>query len=202
MRELHLLTLPFDPATGGFDEQALRLHLLGRELIRAEPSFFVHEGQPFWTVAVESRPLPEPEAPPQRQDRADEPPPRRSRELDPAGRQRYGRLVAWRRQAAEREGVPPYVIFTNAQGTELAERAPRTLEALGQVQGIGRKRVQRHGAAILEVLHGPAAGRAEGAAAVRAVDGHDPLAAGACPGRSRRTNSMPGSTGCRPARTP
>ena len=74
--------------------------------------------------------------------------------LDETERARYDRLLVWRRETSRRDGVPPYVLLNNRQTLELARRAPRSLEGLGQVKGVGKKRVARHGVAILETLHG------------------------------------------------
>ena len=57
MCDVRIFTLAFDPATGLFDESPLRGWLAQRELIRAEPQSFVHDGRPSWTVYVEARPL-------------------------------------------------------------------------------------------------------------------------------------------------
>ena len=59
MREIHVLTVPFDPATRTFDDTAVRRHLASRELVRAEPELLVYEGRPMWSIYLETQPLPE-----------------------------------------------------------------------------------------------------------------------------------------------
>ena len=46
MREIKVMSLMLDPGTGLFDDGPLRAYLAGRELLRVEPSFFVHQGTP------------------------------------------------------------------------------------------------------------------------------------------------------------
>ncbi len=58
----------------------------------------------------------------------------------------------WRSATAHREGVPPYVILTNRQLVEIVQRLPRSVTALGEIHGLGDKKLQRHGQAILMAL--------------------------------------------------
>lgn len=64
------------------------------------------------------------------------------------------RLRAWRRQRAQDDGVPAYVVFSDATLAELAERKPSDADELLRVPGMGRKRVDRYGDDVLEVLAG------------------------------------------------
>jgi ATP-dependent DNA helicase RecQ len=61
-------------------------------------------------------------------------------------------LKAWRREAARAQGVPAYVIFHDATLAEIARRAPGDLEALGEVPGIGARKLERYGEALLRVV--------------------------------------------------
>jgi len=57
-----------------------------------------------------------------------------------------------RRKLAAEAGVPPYVIFHDSTLREIAERKPRDLDALGQVQGVGAVKLERYGQAMLDAL--------------------------------------------------
>ncbi|RMF80592.1 MAG: DNA helicase RecQ [Nitrospirae bacterium] len=69
----------------------------------------------------------------------------------------WERLRATRRQLAEEQGVPPYVIFHDATLLEMAKRRPATPEALLEVSGVGEAKLARYGEAFLEALRGAAA---------------------------------------------
>ncbi|MSQ84727.1 MAG: hypothetical protein EXR77_17955 [Myxococcales bacterium] len=72
--------------------------------------------------------------------------------------------------------MPPYVLCSNRQAFELARRAPASLQALGEIKGFGRKTVETHGAAILEVLHGAQPQRgSDRPDPVQKMDGDDPV---------------------------
>jgi superfamily II DNA helicase RecQ len=73
-------------------------------------------------------------------------------ELDAATFAVFSRLREARKALADREGMPPYALFTNEQLAEVARRLPRTLTALREVPGIGEVRAERYGAAVLAVI--------------------------------------------------
>ena len=57
-----------------------------------------------------------------------------------------------RRKLAADAGVPPYVVFHDSTLREIAERKPRDLNALAEVQGVGAAKLERYGEAMLAVL--------------------------------------------------
>jgi ATP-dependent DNA helicase RecQ len=61
-------------------------------------------------------------------------------------------LRAWRRERAAEQHVPPYVIFHDATLAEIARRRPKSSDALKGVSGVGQSKLQRYGAAVLELV--------------------------------------------------
>jgi ATP-dependent DNA helicase RecQ len=50
--------------------------------------------------------------------------------------------------------VPPYVIFHDSTLIALASRRPRSMNELGDIPGMGQKKMERYGPAVLAVLAG------------------------------------------------
>ncbi|WP_283135629.1 ATP-dependent DNA helicase UvrD2 [Rhizohabitans arisaemae] len=67
-------------------------------------------------------------------------------------------LRAWRRVAAEQAKIPPYVVFTDLTLQAIAERVPASERDLLAIAGVGRVKLERYGAAVLQILreHGTA----------------------------------------------
>ncbi len=61
-------------------------------------------------------------------------------------------LRALRRRLAEEEGVPPFVIFSDATLHDMVERRPTTQTGFLAVAGVGRVKAERYGEAFLEVV--------------------------------------------------
>ena len=61
-------------------------------------------------------------------------------------------LRTHRKTRAEKEGVPPYVIFHDATLMEMIEIQPQTLAELSSINGIGSARLEKYGEEFLNLL--------------------------------------------------
>ncbi len=74
--------------------------------------------------------------------------------LENPARGRLGRLKEWRKKRAAARGVDPDVIVSNAVLFALAQKNPRTMEALTSVSGLGPWKTREYGEEMLAVLQG------------------------------------------------
>lgn len=72
--------------------------------------------------------------------------------LDAESRERFEALRAWRANVAREHGVPAYVIFHDATLREIALRDPRSLDELAHVHGVGVRKLEAYGEALLECV--------------------------------------------------
>jgi ATP-dependent DNA helicase RecQ len=75
-------------------------------------------------------------------------------DLDDEAQARFDQLKAWRSGVAKSHGLPAYVILQNVTLAELARVHPGTLDEMAGISGIGAKKLEAYGEAILEVLNG------------------------------------------------
>ena len=73
-------------------------------------------------------------------------------ELDDRGRELFEQLRAFRLAEARRQKVPPYVIASDRSLRDIARLRPASAGALEMAHGIGPAKVERYGAAILEIV--------------------------------------------------
>ncbi len=66
----------------------------------------------------------------------------------------FNQLRALRKEIADREGVPPYVVFGDATLAEMAATLPTDQEAMLQVNGIGQTKLRRYGNEFIEEIIG------------------------------------------------
>jgi ribonuclease D len=79
--------------------------------------------------------------------------PRRQREVwTDEMEERFRRLREWRNERAETLDVEPFIVASNRLLVTLAREAPDSLDALRNVPGIGRWRIEDYGGEILEML--------------------------------------------------
>ena len=73
-------------------------------------------------------------------------------DLDAAAQVRFDALKAWRAEVAREHGLPAYVIFQNVTLAELARVRPTSLDEMSGISGIGAKKLEAYGDALLRVL--------------------------------------------------
>jgi superfamily II DNA helicase RecQ len=69
-------------------------------------------------------------------------------EYDPA---LFEQLRSWRLAAAQQEGQKAFYVFPDATLERIAAARPQSLEELEAVKGIGPKKLQQYGQAVLDI---------------------------------------------------
>src|SRR5690606_2025964 len=72
--------------------------------------------------------------------------------LAPDEQIRFEALRAWRADIAREHGVPAYVIFHDATLREIARGNPQSLDELSHVHGVGARKLEAYGEALLECV--------------------------------------------------
>jgi DNA-binding MarR family transcriptional regulator len=93
------------------------------------------------------RAAPEPRTAPEKEATEEE-------ETGPVDEALLERLRAWRTETARAAGVPPYVVAHDAVLRRIAAQRPRDEAELATVKGMGPKKLEQYGAAILGVVRG------------------------------------------------
>ncbi len=75
-----------------------------------------------------------------------------SAEVAEGDRDLFEALRAWRAEQAREQGVPAYIVFGDATLRALADRRPRTADDLSGITGIGAKKREAYGDAVLAVI--------------------------------------------------
>ncbi|GGG20834.1 DNA helicase RecQ [Paenibacillus abyssi] len=61
-------------------------------------------------------------------------------------------LRLWRKEAAAREGVPPFILFFDATLREMADKQPKNEQELLSIKGVGAAKAKKYGTQLLEVI--------------------------------------------------
>src|SRR5699024_8475084 len=73
-------------------------------------------------------------------------------ELDPADASMCEGRRSWSGEQARGQGVPAYAVSPDATLYAIVEVKPNSIDRRGQVSGVGLKKLDRYGPAVLEVL--------------------------------------------------
>jgi len=73
-------------------------------------------------------------------------------ELTPDDRRVFDELVAWRLDVSRAAAVPAFVVFDNKVLRSVARARPTSNNELLAVAGVGPTKLERYGAAVLEIV--------------------------------------------------
>ena len=78
--------------------------------------------------------------------------PKAAASLSPDDQPVFEALREWRRKAADEVGMPPYIVFSDRTLVAIATARPSTSGELARISGVGPKKLEDWGAAVLEVV--------------------------------------------------
>lgn len=136
--QMRIFTLPFDPTSESFPDEIITEFCLNKKVHQIESQFFQHDGHAYWSVSIHYEIVLRGED--------------KLRELDDAQKLLLSRLKDWRKERAQKDGIPVYLVATNAQFFEMVRLKCRTLESFKNVKGYGKKRVASYGREINELI--------------------------------------------------
>jgi superfamily II DNA helicase RecQ len=147
-----VVTLCYAPSLQGFDDRPLSEFVRDKEVLQVREHFFcVHDLPHLACLVTYQDPAPLKQAAPP-QDPRQRPDP--AAELADEDRVLFGTLREWRSARSRKEGVPPYVLFTNRELVSIVRARPQTIAALQALDGIGAGKVERYGQALLDLVNG------------------------------------------------
>ena len=83
----------------------------------------------------------------------------RARFVDPRGEPAWTHVALWealrelRRELAEEQGVPPYVIFHDRTLQEMCVTLPTSIAGFGRITGVGERKLDKYGPSFLAVIN-------------------------------------------------
>lgn len=134
-----IITIPFNPVTLTFNAGDLNGFCINKRVLSTKIEFFKDDKHVYWSIFIEYEQILE--------KTGNEP-----TGLTEAGRLCYEKLREWRKQTAEKEGIPPYVIAKNNHLAEIVKREITTIEALKQLNGFGAKKIEKYGKDICGIV--------------------------------------------------
>ena len=136
-----IITIPFDRNMKGFNDELLNRFILNKDVKSYHVEFFESAEDKYWTVLVEYDIILEETAENEKQ------------ALSEAEKMLLKRLKEWRKERANKDGIPVFIIATNKELVDIIISAPGTLEALKGIKGFGKAKLSKYGKEIIEILN-------------------------------------------------
>jgi superfamily II DNA helicase RecQ len=135
-----IITIPYNRNTKGFDDELLQKFSMNKSIKTFRAEFFEDSGEKFWTVFIEYDPL------------LKETPEKTVESLDDNQKALFEKFRVWRKERAEKEGIPIYIIMTNNEIVKIIKAKPETLENLGLIKGFGKGKIAKYGKEIISLI--------------------------------------------------
>lgn len=142
-----VFSLKFDPWTGGFDDDPVQSFIQDKEVLHIRDHLLVRNDIPYLVLVIKYYPF--------RKEAQEKTSTMKTedwkKEIGDAEKPLFNRLRDWRSERCKKDGVPPYLIFNNAQLAAIVKKRPQSLSALSQVEGLGRGKLEKYGADVLAI---------------------------------------------------
>lgn len=138
---IKIITLPFNAENEGFDDEVINHFLAGKIIQQIKAELFQQNGLNYWTVWLEYEPVLNASEKKQT-----------SVVLSAQQQELLTALKQWRREWAGQQAVPVFIIATNKELETIAVQMPKSLEGLRSIQGFGRKKTEKYGKLILQIV--------------------------------------------------
>lgn len=148
---LKIFTVKYEEKSESFNDSALQNFLSDKEILRWETNFFERKNEYFWTVLIEYRQSVPAQI--ELKQKADGSKGESYKELLTENDwPLYKMLREWRTGHSKKEGIPPYIICNNMQLAKITLARPASLNALQEIDGIGRAKAEKYGKEILQII--------------------------------------------------
>jgi superfamily II DNA helicase RecQ len=148
---LKIFTIKFENRLESFNDNIVLDFLADKEIIRWESIFFQSKNNHYWSIIVEY--IPSTPLAASSTERKDLKKNEKYKEiLTENDWPIFKRLREWRAEKCKKEGVPPYILFTNLQLAKIAATRPTSLNALQQIKSIGNSKREKYGNEILQII--------------------------------------------------
>jgi ATP-dependent DNA helicase RecQ len=148
---LKIFTIKFENNIESFNDSILSNFLADKNVIEWEGHFFERKSDHYWTIIVEY--VAPSDCPSTHLDKMEKKKDERYREiLTDSDWPLFNHLREWRADKSKKQGVPPYIIFTNLQLANIAVTRPESLNALQQLEGIGNAKKEKYGNEIIQLI--------------------------------------------------
>lgn len=147
-----IFTIPFSKSSETFFEDDLNQFLLNKKVNSIKAEFFKNRENFYWTVFIDCDTVIEEFKNKKEKgiDKQDQP----QLKLDEKDELLLKRLKEWRKQRAEKEGIPVYIIANNKELLAIVQSKPKSKEALKQIKGYGKKKIEKYGDDVLKIVSG------------------------------------------------
>jgi len=139
-----IITIPFDETKELFLEEELNKFTVNKKILNYKAEFFVKNDKAFWTIFIEYENV-HLESKGQSTKHIES-------SLSESDKLLFQKLKDWRKETAEKQGYPVYIVANNKELLSIINDKPKSLEALKNIEGFGVKKIESYGKEIIDIM--------------------------------------------------
>lgn len=137
-----ILTIKFDSEKELFIDEEIDKFLINKKLKSYEVRFFSEKNSHYWTLFIEYDEIID------KKNRTPE-----VIKLTDEEKHFLLRLKELRKNLADKNGVPVYVVATNKELLGVVKNKPKTLESLKNIDGFGKRKLEKYGKDLIQLVN-------------------------------------------------
>jgi len=149
---IKIFSIPFSSLLCDFDDQSMQEFIKDKEVVSITEYHFVRNDIPYLAFIIKYFPF-------RKEIQAETANSKNRRDQEESWKKiltesdmgLFNILREWRSNRSRKEGVPPYILFTNLQLAQIVKKRPQSAAELMQIEGIGKAKSEKYGEEILSI---------------------------------------------------
>ncbi|MBF0227933.1 MAG: HRDC domain-containing protein [Desulfobacterales bacterium] len=137
-----IFCVAFEKSSKGFNDEMINKFLLNKELKSWKAEFFQNENESYWTVFVEYDEILKEKYILKEEEN-----------LEDTEKVLLDRLKKWRKERADKDGLPVFIIANNSELLRIVQNAPKSIEELKIIKGFGKAKIEKYGDDIIGIVN-------------------------------------------------
>jgi superfamily II DNA helicase RecQ len=137
--KIRIFTIPFNETIQGFDDNIINNFCINKKVYKIDMVYFSINSKSYWSASIQYEEIIKPEL-------------SAKTTLNEIEQKLYNKLKEWRVIAAQKEGVPVFLVAKNIQLEQIVKNKSTSYESLRNIKGIGTAKITKYGKEIIEIV--------------------------------------------------
>lgn len=145
---IRIFTIKFDTEQGIFQDEVVNDFILNKKITEIKKEFFILKKIPYWSILIDYEEILEK----QYLTKDKKTVIKEKKGMNEWQKILFEKLREWRKNRADKDGVPVYIIATNSEIKEIIDTTADSIEKLRNIKGFGKKKIENYGKEIISIV--------------------------------------------------
>lgn len=145
---IRIFAIKFDKDKECFEDEIINKFILNKNVLEIRKEFFISENVPYWSILIEYEEILEERYLKKGNKKIE----KEKSGLNEWQKILFERIREWRKERANKDGIPVYIIATNSEIREIVISSSDSIEKLKLIKGFGKKKIENYGKEIITIV--------------------------------------------------